>query len=127
MKFKKTASHLFILLLITVGIISFARAVQSQQPELQTALAKSSAIDYDSGTKERLGSLIDFSYRLPMAHFEPLLLFVLGTVLLSIVTGINIFRARKVSFQAHSASPTSLGSRAKFRARKTSSEKNEAA
>ncbi len=120
MKIKKKASHFFILFLIIVGIISSVRAMQSQKQDLQTAMAKSSAIDFDSRSKGVQESLINFSYRLPVAHFEPLLLLVLGTFLLSIVTGINIFRARKVGFQVNSAR---LGSPRKFRAREARSEK----
>jgi hypothetical protein len=117
MKFKKTSSNLYILLLITIGIFSSVRAMQSSKQEMETIVAKSSAVDYDSSANDRQGALIDFSYRLPVTHFEPLLLFVFGAVLLSIVTGVNIFRSRKIGFHLNSASQASLESHQKFRAR----------
>jgi hypothetical protein len=117
MKFRKTSSNLYILLLITIGIFSSVRAMQSSKQEIETVMAKSSAVDYDSSAKDRQGALLDISYRLPMTHFEPLLLFVFGTVLLSIVTGVNIFRSRKIGFHLHSTSQASLESQQKFRAR----------
>ena len=127
MKPRKTSSYLYILFLISIGTFSSVRAMESAQQEVETAMVKSSTIDYDTTSKESQDSLIDFSYRLPLTHFEPLLLLVLGTVLLSIVTGVNIFRSRKVGLHLNSATQASLGSHRKFRARESRGKNNEAA
>jgi hypothetical protein len=127
MKSRKTVNHFYILLLIIVGIISSVRAVQSQKQDLQIAPVKSSAIDYNTRAKESPDYLIELSHPLSITHFEPLLLFALGTVLLSIVTGVNIFRARKVSFQVNSASQASPRNHQKLRPQGSRAKNNGAA
>lgn len=128
MKHKKTSSSTIIFLLLVAGIIFSIFSVQAgQQTDAKLAMAKSSVVDHNSSSKEGQKYFSEVYYPLPTTHFEPLLLFMLGTILLSIVTGINLLRARKIEFPLHSGGQADLPGQAKFGGRKPSADKNEAA
>jgi hypothetical protein len=127
MIYKKTISSIYLFLLIFAGMVFSSHAEQTQKQDVEIAMAKNSAVDYDKQSKETQNFLTDFSYGLPATHFEPFLLFMLGTILLSIVTGINLFRSRKLGFPLHSVSPADLTSQPKVGAQKSPTQKNEAA
>ncbi|MEW6127521.1 MAG: hypothetical protein AB1757_10840 [Acidobacteriota bacterium] len=50
---------------------------------------------FKQGYQNRVDALIGFLYS-PGTHFEPLLLFLLGVGLLSIVTGIKMMRSKRL-------------------------------
>jgi hypothetical protein len=130
MKHTKTSSSTFIFLLLVAGIIFSIFSVQAgqeQAPEADIALAKSSVVDHNSSSKEGQKFFSEVSYPLPTTHFEPLLLFMLGTILLSIVTGINLLRARKIEFPLHSVGQAKLSGQTKFGGRTPPADNNEAA
>src|ERR1051325_11182239 len=85
MKYQKTNSpcYLFLLLtFLTVGIIFSARAKPAAPQAVQLAMAKSDTLEVDSGVREDGNYGKEVSYLMPLIHFEPLLLFMLGTLLL---------------------------------------------
>jgi hypothetical protein len=130
MKHTKTSSSTFIFLLLVAGIIFSIFSVQAgqgQAPEAKIALAKSSVVDPNSGSEEGQKFFPEVSYPLSTTHFEPLLLFMLGTILLSIVTGINLLRARKIEFPFHSVGQGKLSGQTKFGGRTPPADKNGAA
>ena len=127
MKHIKTPSPIYLLLPLIAGIIFCAHILQVQKQDTEIAMAKTSAVDYDTNSKEGQNLLTEFSYGLPAKHFEPFLLFMLGTTILSVVTGINLLRARKVAFPAHSVTPADLINQPKVGAQKSPNRKNEAA
>jgi hypothetical protein len=129
MKHKKTRSSTFIFLLLVAGIIFSifsVKAGQGQHSDAEIAMAKTSVVDPTSSSKEGQKFFSEVSYPLPTTHFEPMLLFMLGTILLSIVTGINLLRARKIEFPLHSVGQADLPGPAQFGGRKPSADKNEA-
>jgi putative Mn2+ efflux pump MntP len=128
MKFLKTTSPFYsflLLIFITVGILFSARAKQPLPQDLQIAMAKTKTIDNPAQESRDYGK--EFSFALPLTHFEPLLLFMLGTVLLSIVTGVNLLRSGKINWHLHSHHQTGLRSQQKFRAPTAKAGKNKAA
>jgi hypothetical protein len=130
MKYQKTNSpfYLFLLLIfLTIGTIFSVRTKPTAPQEVQLALAKSNTLQYDDGVQEDRDYGKELSYLVPLIHFEPLLLFMLGTLLLSIVTGVNLVRARKIGLHLHSHSQANLQSHQKFRARNARSRKDSAA
>jgi hypothetical protein len=127
MKHIKTPSPIYLLLPLIAGIIFCACILQVQKQGTEIAMAKSNAIDYDNNSKEGQNFRTEFSYGLPAKHFEPFLLFMLGTIILSIVTGINLLRSRKVAFPLHSVNPADLINQTKVGAQKSPNHKNEAA
>jgi len=127
MKHIKTPRPIYLLLPLIAGIILCAHILQVQKQGTEIAMAKSSAIDYDNNSKEGQNFLTQFSYGLPAKHLEPFLLFMLGTSILSVVTGINLLRSRKVAFPVHSVKPADLVNQPKVGAQKSPNHKNEAA
>jgi hypothetical protein len=128
MKFLKTDSPFYsflLLVFITIGIIISVRAKPPLQQDLQIAMANNTALD--NHPQEGREYSKELSYALPLAHFEPLLLLMLGTVLLSIVTGVNLLRSRKINWHLHSNSQTTLQSRQKFGAPTAKAKKDSAA
>ena len=130
MKYRNIRNSISLLLFFVSGMIFpvvFTYAEQAHMQNAEIAMAKSSAVDYDNRSKEGQSLLSEFSFGLPMTRFEPFLLFILGTILLSIVTGINLLRARKVEFPMHSVHQGDLTKSLKFGAPKSPSKKNKAA
>jgi hypothetical protein len=127
MKYVKAPRSICLLLFLIAGIAFFAHIVQTQKQDAEIAMAKSNAIHYDSPSKEGPNFLTEFSNGLPAGHVEPLLLFMLGTILLSVVTGINMLRSRKVEFPLPSVKQANLPGQPEFGAQKSSTQKNEAA
>jgi hypothetical protein len=126
----KTGNPTFILLLLIAGILISVSPADAEQASAQNAelvIAKSSVADHSNHSKEGQKTLSEFFYPLPTTQFEPLLLLLLGTVLLSIVTGINLLRSRKLGFPLHSPPQREVPGQAAFGARKSPAEKNEAA
>ncbi|MBI3652039.1 MAG: hypothetical protein HY231_13545 [Acidobacteria bacterium] len=126
MKFISTKRPYLLLLLfilISVGIIFSLRAKSSAHHTVQIAMAKNHQLTYEPRATETQ----DLPLPLPVTHFEPLLLFVLGTLLLSIVTGINLIRSRKSGLRLHTGTSASLESRRKFATRHHRVKKNSAA
>lgn len=105
----------FLLTLITVGLISAARAEALPEHGAQTATAKANTFEADSRAKESRDYASELSARSPLGHFEPLLLLLLGTLLLSVVTGVNFVRSRRL--QLRSVGPTAADAAEEFRAR----------
>jgi hypothetical protein len=127
MKHIKTLSPIYLLLPLIAGIIFCAHILEVQKQGTEIAMAKSSAIDYDNNLKEGQNFPTEFAYGLQAKHFEPFLLFMLGTIILSIVTGINLLRSRKIAFPAHSVNPADLINQSKVGVQKSPSHKNAAA
>jgi hypothetical protein len=130
MKYRKTSNPTFILLLIIAGIFFPAFSViagQASQPDAEVVMAKGNVVDYENRSKEGQKFLSELSYLLPTTHFEPLVLFLLGTTILSIVTGINLLRSRKMGFPLNSAPQADLPGQLNMNPRKSPVEKNEAA
>jgi hypothetical protein len=91
----------FIFTLIIFGIMFSARAEPYEQGT-QMASAKATSLSPDSPAKD--GQEYPWVPS-PTAHFEPFLLLMLGTFLLSIATGIKFFRSRKGRLESPPATP----------------------